>query len=106
MKKQITVLFVLFGFLIAALGCTNPKIDHEPNTNLTKAEVILIAKETAQIDGYDIGKYNMTACHYEFTRKYHTWTVFFELKPPTPPGGHFMVSVDDQTKKATLAHGK
>jgi len=48
----------------------------------------------------------MTGCHYEFTEKDHTWTVFFQLKPPTPPGGHFTVYVDDQTKKATLMRGK
>jgi hypothetical protein len=38
--------------------------------------------------------------------KNKTWTVFYQLKPPTPPGGHFLVSVDDRTKKATLARGE
>ena len=78
----------------------------EATTNLARAEVLQIAEATARSEGYDVSKYNMTACHYEFTRKDHTWTVFYELKPPAPPGGHFMVSIDDQTKKASLAHGE
>ena len=78
-----------------------------PSTaQMTKKEVLLIAEAKAKSEGYDIAKYNMTGCHYEFTHKDRTWTVFYELKPPTPPGGHFFVSVNDQTKEARLAHGE
>lgn len=105
MKKQFIYFFVLIG-IIAVLGCINTMIGHRPNTNLTKTEVIRIAEETAKANGYDTNKYNMTGCHYEFVHKDNTWTVFFELKPPTPPGGHFLVTVDDQTKKAELAPGE
>lgn len=97
---------MLFGALLAALGCVNQTHATEPKTNLTKEKVIQIAEEAAKNEGYDLQKYNMTGYHYEFTGKDHTWTVFYELKPPTPPGGHFIVIVDDQTNKATLAHGQ
>ena len=78
----------------------------EEKTILTKEEVLKIAQAKAKKEGYDLKKYDMKGCHYQFTRKDHTWTVFFELKPPTPPGGHFMVWVDDQTKEAKLMPGE
>ena len=106
MKKQIAVLIILFEVLTTAHGCTEPKQKNEPEANLTRAEVLRIAVETAKSEGYDIPKYNMTGCHYEYTRKDHTWIVFYELKPPTPPGGHFTVTIDDRTKEATLFQGK
>ena len=64
------------------------------------------AEAAARSHGYDVEKYNMTGCHYEYTEKDGTWTVFYELKPPTPPGGHFLVSVDDKTKQTAVAPGK
>ena len=97
---------LLFAFLFTLVGCTYPEREQASKTNLATADVISIAETTAKAEGYDIGKYNMTGCHYEFTDKNHTWTVFYELKPPTPPGGHFVVLIDDQTKKATLGRGE
>ncbi len=125
MKKRIVVLAILLGSLAAVFGCaddrqedgTETSIDRAevpqiveqtdgPDTSLTRIEVLQIAEQTAESEGYDIVEYNMTGCHYDSTGEDHTWTVFYELKPPTPPGGHFMVSIDDQTKEATLAHGE
>ena len=106
MKNRIVVIVILLGALPAVIGCAADKRENGHETKLTKAEVLRIAEVTAKSEGYDVRKYNMTGCHYEFTRKDHTWTVFYELKPPTPPGGHFLVWIDDQTKKATLARGE
>jgi hypothetical protein len=106
MKKRIVVFAIFLGVLQATFGCAEQKRETQAATNLARAEVLQIAEATAKSEGYDVSKYNMTGCHYEFTRKDHTWTVFYELKPPAPPGGHFMVSIDDQTKKASLAHGE
>jgi hypothetical protein len=106
MINRIGVTILLFGFVLAGFGCKKLKRGQTTGANLPKAEVLRIAEATAISEGYDIRKYNMTGCHYEFTRKDHSWAVFYELKPPTPPGGHFMVSVDDLTRKATLAHGE
>ncbi|GMR22495.1 MAG: hypothetical protein BMS9Abin37_0850 [Acidobacteriota bacterium] len=97
---------LLFATLLTLFGCTHPELEQLPETDLARAEVIRIAEIAAEAEGYDIRKYNMTGCHYEFTQDDHTWTVFYELKPPTPPGGHFVVSIDDRTKKATLGHGE
>ena len=75
-------------------------------SNLTKDEVIHIAEDTAKAKGYKLSDYDMTGCHYEFIGKDHTWWVFFELKPPGFPGGHFLVWIDDETKKAELRGGQ
>ena len=106
MNNRIPVLSVLLGVLLAIVGCAKPSQQNQPTTNLAKAHVLQIAEVAAKSEGFDIEKYNMTGCHYEYTDKDKTWTVFYELKPPTPPGGHFLVSVDDQTKTATLARGE
>jgi hypothetical protein len=104
MKAQITILTCVLAVMFSGFGCAQQSGKTE--AQLPKNEVITIAEAKARSEGFDLQKYNMTGCHYEFTEKDHTWTVFFQLKPPTPPGGHFMVSVDDQTKKATLMRGK
>lgn len=75
-------------------------------TKLTKDEVVKIAQTQVKQEGFNLTKYILKGCYYEFTEKDKTWTVNFERKPPTPPGGHFSVYVDDQTKKATLMHGE
>jgi len=94
----ISVLIMLFFALMVIL--------QRPKANLTQAEVIQIAEGKARSEGYDVSKYNMTGCRYEFVHKDRTWSVFFELKPPTPPGAHFLVLIDDQTKEVKLARGK
>jgi hypothetical protein len=82
--------------------------DSSKNTvsTLARNEAIQLAEEKAKSEGIDLLKYNMTGCHYAFLHKDHTWSVFFEMKPPTPPGGHFIVTVDDRTKTTTLMYGE
>ena len=104
MKAQITILICVLAAMFSGFGCAQQSGTTE--AQLQKNEVVRIAEAKARSEGFDLQKYNMTGCHYEFTEKDHTWTVFFQLKPPTPPGGHFTVCVDDQTKKATLMRGK
>jgi len=106
MNNRMLVLAMLSGSLLTAVGCTRRGQENRPETNLTEAEVLRIAAAAARSEGYDVDKYDMTGCNYESERKGRTWTVFYVLKPPTPPGGHFLVSVDDQTRKATVARGE
>jgi hypothetical protein len=106
MKAHVAILACLIVSVFLSAGCAWGDNWNKTDSQLTRDEAIRIAEATARSEGFDIQKYNVTGCHYEFTRKDRTWTVFFELKPPTPPGGHFMVSVHDQTKKATLMRGE
>ena len=106
MKRGMVVLAIILGSLAIVFGCTDDEQENGPETSLVREEVLRIAEQTAESEGFDISEYDMTGCHYESTGEDGTWTVFYELKPPTPPGGHFMVSVDDQTKQATLTRGE
>lgn len=106
MKTRVALLLCLMASMFLSLGCAGVAEGSNTNTRLSREEVIQIAEATARSEGFDIQRYSVTGCHYEFARKDRTWTVFFELKPLTPPGGHFAVSVDDQTKKATLMRGE
>ena len=77
-----------------------------PNTKLTEAEVLDLASQFATKQKIEIKNYDITGCHYEYVRNDGNWVVFFALKPPTPPGAHFTVTVDDETKAIELIHGE
>ncbi|MDD1700291.1 MAG: hypothetical protein LUQ04_05790 [Methanoregula sp.] len=104
MKKRFLTISALTCLLV--VGCSGGAQNGQGTARLSQDEVITIAKAKAVQEGFDLSKYDLKGCHYEFTRKDHTWTAFFELKPPTPPGGHFLVWVDDQTRKTTLMQGE
>jgi hypothetical protein len=91
---------------LLVIGCSSGTPSGQGTARLRQDEVITIAKAKAVQEGFDLSKYDLKGCYYEFPRKDSTWTVSFELKPPTPLGGHFHVSVDDKTSKATLTRGE
>jgi hypothetical protein len=73
----------------------------------TEAEIRVIAEKTARDAGYDLGVYEIKDVTLERTRAPNPdWVVFFEHKAPAPPGGHFTVYVDPDTKTARLVPGK
>lgn len=96
----------LLALTIMMAGCAVKLQSSESGSKLTKDEVVKIAESKAQKEEVDLGKYDMTGCHYEYTEKGRTWTVFFNGKPPRLPGDYFLVWVDDQTRKATLMWGE
>jgi hypothetical protein len=65
-----------------------------------------VASRAATDAGYKIGDYQEPEAHFEYVRKDGSWTVFFKLKPPTPPGGDFLVWVDDTTSKTQVIRGE
>jgi hypothetical protein len=97
---------LLMGGLIMLSWIAVTRLAQAADNQLSEAEAIKIAEQAATAEGFDLAKYDRTGCHYEYTKKDKTWTVFYQLKPPTPPGGHFLVSVDDRTKKAMLHRGE
>ncbi len=97
---------VVSSLLIAALFWSQAWSNPTEVPLVTKEQAIRIAEETAKGEGYDLSKYNMTGSHYEFVAKDQSWTVFFVLKPPTPPGGHFAVIINARTGKASFMRGE
>jgi hypothetical protein len=72
---------------------------------LSQAEAIRIAADAAAKDGYRLADYDAPKAHYEFTRKDQTWTIFYEGKVHMP-GHHFLVWVDDRSRKARVMPGE
>ena len=101
MKMKWLMLLVMASLAFAGCSSTDKK-----DTQMQQKEVVAVAEATAKAEGFDLAKYDMTGCHYQFTETDGTWAVFFQMKPPTPPGGHFVVTVVDQTRKATLMRGE
>lgn len=111
MRISIRLCFALLAATFA--GCA-----HSPRTvqatipdattegaRLSTAEAIRIARQTAERQGVDLGRYNEPEAHYEFTRKDRSWVVFFEGRVAMP-GNHFSVSVDDRTGEAQFHGGR
>ena len=73
---------------------------------MSQAGAIAAANRAATEAGYKLSDYGAPKAHYEFTRKDKTWTVFYVLKPPTPPGGHFQIWVEDKTGKTQVMRGE
>ena len=72
---------------------------------LSTAEVIRIARQTAELHGIDLGKYKEPEAHYDHTSRDGSWFVFFDGRVPMP-GNHFGVMVDDRTGEAQLHRGR
>jgi hypothetical protein len=97
--KETSAIIILMAFAFFVCSCTpsHPK--------LSKEEVIALANQEAIRQGYKIDQYETPKSKYEFTEKYHSWTVFYEGKQKDP-GNHFTVWVNDQTGSCQLMRGK
>ena len=73
---------------------------------LTPDEVAQISKRVAISNGVELEKYDEPSVTSDTSGGRVTWRASFQMKPPTPPGGHFTVMVDDLTKKATFTAGE
>ncbi len=73
---------------------------------MSPADVVRLARRAATDSGYKLADYREPETHFEFVRKDRSWSVFFQMKPPTPPGGHFLVVVDDETGKTRVVPGE
>lgn len=94
-----------FSFLLAVVALLLVGCARSTSTRLSQSEVVQIASRAATEAGYKIVDYKESVAHFEYVRKDRSWTVFFVLKPPTPPGGHFSVWVDDKTSKTQVIPG-
>jgi hypothetical protein len=92
-----SVLLVTVVMLIA--GCTR-------SPQMSQAEVVRLAGRAAADAGYELADFKEPQAHFEFLRKKNSWTVFYERKPPTLPGGHFQVWVNDKTGKTQVMRGQ
>jgi len=105
--------FAVLAVSLLLAGCSHPAPTAQtavPDTKpegarLSTAEVIRIAKQTAERQGVDLRRYKEPEAHYEFTRKDKSWFVSFDGRVAMP-GNHFSVSVDDQTGEARFFGGK
>lgn len=95
-----TVLFV------AVLGCgaTPPAA---PRQSISEADARSIAERKGRDAGYSLDEFRVVSVKREQEGSSKgSWRVFLEHVPPTPPGGHFTVHVDDTSGDARLVHGR
>lgn len=74
---------------------------------LTTAEVMGLADEEAHTQGYDLTGYQCSKVNYTVTD--NSWSVWYDQKPVdgmAEAGKHFSVTVEDTTKKASVAPEK
>jgi hypothetical protein len=103
----------VFTVLLLAAGCgqqsrttqTGAQAARPDGARLSQAEVIRIATQAAERDGFRIADYKQPEAHYEFTRKDRSWTVFFDGRVAMP-GNHFGVHVNDLTGETQIHRGR
>lgn len=87
------------AILMLVAGCA-----HSPK--MSRSDAVRLASRAATDAGYELADYEEPKAHFEFGRKEGVWTVFYVMKPPTPPGGHLLVWVDDKTGKTQVMPGE
>jgi hypothetical protein len=92
MKAGPSVLALVGAVLLA--GCAH----------LTHLEVIGIAKQAAERQGYHLRNYRKPAVRYEIGPEGKCWSVFFDCREPFP-GNHFYVIVNDRSGVAKVMGG-
>src|SRR5438093_8715036 len=83
---------------------------------MPQADVIQVANTAASAAGFHLGEYNAPVARFEFPERDRTWTVMYSLRvrapwnPPLPAlestrgaPSHFLVTVDDKTRRTRLA---
>ena len=91
--------------LLVLSGCAT--VPH--GARLTKAEVIRLADAEARRQGYDLREYQRPQAHYNYVRADDTWFVSYDqiyINGMGEVGKHFMVTVEDKTKKIYFGHGR
>lgn len=111
----LTMLVPLSLFCLAAAtltGCGTPRAHTSPPTvqkavvapgaRLTEATAVQVGAALARQKGINLMHYEPPEVRFDLTRR--QWRLFYMEKPPGRPGGHFTVTVDDQTMEAQF-HG-
>jgi hypothetical protein len=74
-----------------------------PNTELSAQDAINLADTEASAQGYDLNEYQRPKADYSTVRD--KWSIFYDSKPTegmTQMGKHFLVTIEDKTKKASI----
>lgn len=71
-------------------------------TSLSESGAQAEARRAAEEAGYDLTEYRLTST----THDDGEYTVHFEQGPPTPPGGHFAVIVDERSGETRIMPGE
>jgi hypothetical protein len=74
-----------------------------PNTELNAQDAINLADTEASAQGYDLNEYQRPKADYSTVRD--KWSIFYDSKPTEgmpQVGKHFLVTIEDKTKKASI----
>ena len=89
----------LFAFLLVMLvaGCAHTPLTHP---RLTNEQALEIATTVAQKAGNHLEEYQAPRVIFDSDER--KWSVYWDMKPPEPPGGYIRILVDDKTADARL----
>ena len=95
-------------------GCSPPAPDTSAaapealatDAQLSKAEVIHIATDRAELQGIDLAQFYEPDVEYRVAGQSRTWWLFFKGRDPSGVGNHFLIQVDDRTREAQFHGGK
>jgi len=97
----------VLALVVAATGCTQRStLEGPPDTKLSYSQVKALAEDTAKSNGIELSRYDEPVVRFDGGSAKKEWHVSFQMKSPTPPGGHFDVVVNDATSAAELHPGE
>lgn len=109
---QIDEVVRLMVLLLFLPGCSTPPLHTSPPTvqkavvapgaRLTEEAALQVADALARQKGINLKQYEPPEVRFDSTLR--QWCLFYMEKPLGRPGGHFTVTVDDQTMEAQF-HG-
>jgi hypothetical protein len=90
--------------VVACSGRTS--LDGPAGAALTYNEVTALVMDAAKTSGADVTEYSPPVLSFDTTKSEDQWRAEFTLKGEGRPGGHFIVLVDDHTKRTRYLPGE
>jgi hypothetical protein len=81
-------------------------LDGPAGAVLTYNDVTALAVDAAKTGGTDVAEYSPPVLSFDTTKSQDQWRAKFTLKDDGRPGGHFIVLVDDHTKRTRYLPGE
>jgi hypothetical protein len=105
-RRRVSIIAILAAAALLAACPDRTSLDGPEGAVLTYNDVSELAIETAKANGADLAAYSTPVLSFDKSKSQDQWRASFTLKGESRPGGHFMVLVDDSSKRTKFLPGE